>query len=97
MKVPDDEMLFADDDEVFLQTNENEEEVFFVKRGANLIVQSKLNEQERAAFDIAKDKAFEPFLKNEAFTAIAEKDADPGKTVPIIYVLHQMEDQRPTT
>ena len=52
-----------------------------------MIVQAKLTAQEKDAFDKAKDKSFEPFLKNAAFSAIATKDADPGKTVSMIYVL----------
>ena len=81
-------MLFADGDEVFLTaTNEDSEEVYFVKRGASVIVQSKLSASEKAAFDEAKDKALEPFLKSEAFGAIATRDVDPSKTVPMIYVL----------
>ena len=89
----DDDMLFADGDEVLLaeaqdfEESRPEDEVFFVKRGTSNIVQAKLSPSEKIAFDVAKDEAFTPFLKNQAFKAVKQNQTDPGKTVPMIYVL----------
>ena len=62
----DDDMLFADGDEVLLAESQDfaetrpDDEVFFVKRGTNNIVQAKLSQSEKIAFDVAKDEAFTP-------------------------------------